>query len=336
VWLSNAGPSWSAALPGAHSSRAQASADDDGNASLDTRTLHYDQSTIAVHIERGDMGVAEAEILRWVRRAADAIVAYYGRFPVEEVDIIVRAAADGAMAGGTAYGGRRIIMRVGPETRRADLDADWRLTHEMVHLSFPDLDRRHIWMTEGVATYVESIARARAGQVPPEKVWWWMVTGLPKGLPADDDQGLDHTHTWGRTYWGGALYFFLADMMIRRETQNRRAVDDALRTILEAGGDGDARWPIERVVAAGDRATGTGVMSRLYEDMASQPMTPDLDTWFTRLGVRYRDDEIRFDDDAPLAHIRRAVTAPPRQNPTTTAAGRPASAPAARFPEHRS
>lgn len=280
------------------------------DASFHTQTLHYDASTIVVHIEDGDMGVDPADIVRWVRMGADAMVTYFGRYPVDQVDVVVRASANGSVNSGTAYGARRIVMNVGPDTRPADLDDDWRLTHEMVHLSFPDLERPHNWMTEGVATYVESIARARAGQVSAEKVWWWMVTGLPKGLPADGDRGLDRTHTWGRTYWGGALYFFLADMMIRRETNNRRSIDDALRAILDAGGDGDSRWPITRVVAVGDEATGTTVMSELYEEMARQPATPDLQAWFKRLGVRFANDEIIFNDDAPLAHLRHAVTNP--------------------------
>lgn len=308
---------WFAALAMIFTMISNAAADD-GGASFHTHTLRYDQSAIAVHIADDVEGVDQEEIVQWVRRAADAVITYYGRYPVAHVDVTVHAAPDGGLGSGRAYGGHRIVMSVGPATRPDDLEADWRMTHEMVHLSFPDLERRHIWMTEGVATYVESIARARAGQVPAEKVWWWMVTGLPKGMPAEGDRGLDHTHTWGRTYWGGALYFFLADMMIRNETNNRRTIDDALRAILDAGGNGGVRWSMERVVTAGDEATGTTIMSDLYDRMAGAPMAPDLEKWFRRLGVSYRNDEIVFNDDAPLTHLRRALTAPPSGKPVST------------------
>lgn len=284
---------------------------------FETHTLELGDAAVVVYIENGDMGVGQNEIIRWVRRAADALVAYYGRFPVDRVEIAVGKTSQGRIEGGTAYGGEQIVINVGPETRPSDLDEDWRMTHEMVHLSFPDLDRRHVWMTEGVATYVESVARARAGQIPPEKMWWWMVTGLPKGLPREGDRGLDRTHSWGRTYWGGALYFFLADLNIRLETDNRRSLNDALRGILDAGGNGNVHWDVARVTAVGDEATGTTVMTDLYEALAEKPVTPDLADWFHRLGVIYENDEITFDDQAPLAHIRRAVTAaaparPPR------------------------
>lgn len=271
--------------------------------------LEYGDSIVTVHIEQnGNMGVTEKEILRWIHRAADALVVFYGRYPVDHVDIAVGTTSQGRISGGTAYGGGEIVINVGPETEANDLDEDWRMTHEMVHIAFPDLDRRHIWMTEGVATYVESVARARAGQIPPEKMWWWMVTGLPKGLPAEGDRGLDRTHSWGRTYWGGALYCFLADVNIRLKTDNRLGLEDALRGILEAGGTGSTHWEIEQIVATGDQATGTPVMSDLYEALAEDPVTPDLDNWFRQLGVRYENEEVLFDNSAPLAHIRRAIT----------------------------
>ena len=56
---------------------------------------------------------------------------------------------------------------------------------------------------KGLATYVESIARAQAGELGVEQVWAGFVKGMPNGLPQSGDRGLDHTHTWGRTYWGG-------------------------------------------------------------------------------------------------------------------------------------
>jgi hypothetical protein len=82
---------------------------------------------------------------------------------------------------------------------------DWELTHEMVHFSFPSVERRHHWIEEGIATYVEPIGRASIGILTAEQVWGEMRRDMPQGLPEAGDQGLDHTHTWGRTYWGGAF-----------------------------------------------------------------------------------------------------------------------------------
>ena len=67
-------------------------------------------------------------------------------------------------------------------------------------------------MEEGMATYIEPIARAQIGRMTPERVWGDFVRDMPQGLPQAGDQGLDGTPTWGRTYWGGAIFWLLADV----------------------------------------------------------------------------------------------------------------------------
>jgi predicted metalloprotease with PDZ domain len=187
---------------------------------------------------------------------------------------------------------------------------EWVLTHEMVHLGFPSLARRHLWLEEGIATYVEPIARARSGDLLPEKVWLDLVEGLPQGLPENGDRGLDETPTWGRTYWGGALYCLLADVEIRERTAGRRSLDDALKGVIAAGGNISSRWPIERALEIGDRATGTDVLSRLYDKMAHHPFPVDLEAMWRRLGIAKAGTGVTFDDRAPDAALRREITAP--------------------------
>src|SRR5207249_11869616 len=138
---------------------------------------------------------------------------------------------------------------------------------EMVHLAFPLVDDTHRWLAEGMATYIEPIGRMRTGIISPERVWSDLVKNLPDGLPKPGDRGLNHTHTWGRTYWGGALFCLLADIEIRRRTQGRRGLVDALRGILAAGGNDQTDWSIERALHEGDRAVGVPVLEELYRTM---------------------------------------------------------------------
>ena len=112
-------------------------------------------------------------------------------------------------------GGASILFFLGTDLDAAQARRSWELVHELVHLGFPSLPRRNHWAEEGLATYVEPIARARAGELSAEKVWGDLVRGLPQGLPGRGDEGLDRTHTWGRTYWGSALVWLLADVEIR-------------------------------------------------------------------------------------------------------------------------
>ena len=49
----------------------------------------------------------------------------------------------------------------------------------------------------------------------------------------------------------------------------------------------------------------------LYEQMRATPVDVDLDALWRELGVSVIDGEVIFDEQAPLAPIRRAITAPP-------------------------
>jgi hypothetical protein len=266
--------------------------------------------TIEVAVAPGEIELGRQPLLDWIAAAGRAVAAYYGRFPVSRVQVLVIPAAGRGIGSGTTFGyrGAAIKVAVGRETLAEDLGRDWVMTHEMVHLAFPDVADEHEWIEEGIATYVEPLGRVQAGQLPVEKVWADLVWGLPKGLPQSGDHGLDHTPTWGRTYWGGALFCLLADIEIHERTQNRRGLQDALRAIVAAGGNVEVHWPLERTLELGDRATGVPVLRELYDRMKATPVQVDLPLLWSRLGVKAEGPTILFDDGAPLAHIRRTIT----------------------------
>lgn len=266
---------------------------------------------IEVAVAPGAIDLDRQALLGWIATSARAVTAYYGRFPVARVRVLVIPGSGRGIRSGTTfgYGGAAIKVTVGRETRAGDLPRDWVMTHEMVHLALPELLGAHEWLGEGVATYVEPIGRVQAGNLGVEKVWSDLITGLPKGLPERGDRGLDHTPTWGRTYWGGALFCLLADIEIRERTRNRRGLEDALRAVGQSGGNVEVHWPIERVFAVGDRATGVPVLQELYDRMKAAPVAVDLPRLWKRLGVGLDGREIAFDDHAPLASVRRAITA---------------------------
>jgi hypothetical protein len=249
-------------------------------------------------------------VLERIKLSAKAIVNYYRRYPVPEVQIDVSPHFGRGVSGGHASGwnGARIRLGVGKESTPADFAADWVTTHEMVHLAFPSQEDEHHWIEEGQAVYIEPVARARIGELTPEQIWGDMVRDMPQGQPANGDKGLDYTHTWGRTYWGGAIFCLLADVQIRERTHNQKGLEDALRAVL-AEGNIQSDWPLERAIATGDKATGVPVLHDLYEQMKATPVTVDLDSLWKKLGVRVVNGQVAFDDNAPLAGVRKAITA---------------------------
>jgi len=278
----------------------------------DDQTFRVGGSEITVSLAP-DLGPRPADVLFWVHQAADAVAAYYGRYPVPTLQLAIRSRRGEPVNSGTAYEGQRIVIHLDPSATPAELAKDWMLTHEMFHLGFPSLPRRYHYLEEGLSDYLEPLARARLGQLTEQQVWNDFVEGMPQGLPKPGDGGLDGTRAWGRTYWGGCIFWLLVDLEIRERTRNTHSLDDAIRAIVVAGGTGDATWPLEKMIRIGDAATGTDAIARIHALLGPKPFDPELDEVWRRLGVRKSGRNVMFDDNAPLASLRRAMTTRIRQ-----------------------
>jgi hypothetical protein len=253
---------------------------------------------------------ADDVIASWVESSAAAVEGYYGAFPVRRLLVLARPTVGTGSGFGTTMGhsGAAIAIDVGARSTPAELTGDWVLVHEMVHTALPDLEGPQHWLEEGLATYVEPLARRRAGTRTSAQVWGEWIEGMPHGLPEAGDHGLDETPTWGRTYWGGALFCLLADVEIRKRTNNTRSLGDALRAILATGGNIAQSWTVERVLDVGDAATGVPVLREQYDRMAHAAVPVDLGALWKSLGVSERGGALAFDDAAPLAAVRRGIT----------------------------
>jgi hypothetical protein len=83
-----------------------------------------------------------------------------------------------------------------------------------------------------------------------------------------------------------------------------------LQAILEKTGGYGFERDIDEVLRIGDAATGTRVLRDLYQQVKATPQSPDLELLWSRLGVPQDPETQPFDDRAPLASIRIAITAP--------------------------
>jgi len=274
-------------------------------------TVDIGASRIRVAFGPGTFDLPRAHILDYVAQSARSVAVYFGRFPAVSTRLLIlnTTTPGRAVRSGTAfgYGGAAIRLTLAAGVAAADLERDWVLVHEMTHLALPSLPRRQHWFEEGMATYVEPLARAQAGRLGPERVWAAMLRGMPEGLPRSGDRGLDDTPTWGRTYWGGALFCLLADIEIREATSGRLGLQHALRAILDHANI-EQKSAIEPLLQIGDRATGSTALSSLYERMRGAPYPIDLDDLWKRLGVRLVGGHVEFDETAPRAATRAALT----------------------------
>jgi hypothetical protein len=279
-----------------------------------TRRLQIGSATLQVDFATGALDLSDEMVLKRIEMAAHAVATYYARFPVPRARILIVPVADrSGVVQGTTWGDVGgwpgfTRIRLGQHTTQQELSADWTITHELVHMAFPTLPDDQHWMEEGLATYIEPIARVQTGELPAKQIWHDMLEGMPKGEPQPGDEGLDRTHTWGRTYWGGALFCLVADVQIRIATGNRKGLQDALRAIVAAGGTIDHDWPLTRALQIGDNASGSHVLTEQYRSWRTSPVRVDLEKLWQQLGIQRSGEQVELSAAAPYAKIRDAIT----------------------------
>ena len=269
-------------------------------------------SIIEVHGDLSQFTVLSREqIIGWIDIAVSGLHVFYGRMPVERVKVFIGTFEGSGVRNGTAFGtpSPHIRIRVGNETPIEMLERDWKMAHEFVHMAVPRMRREQMWLDEGLATYVEPLARYKVGNVTEAQIWKWLIEGVPNALTPGLDTGLDNTRRWGTTYWGGALFCLLADIELREATGNKLGLREALRVLVEHGHVIEKQGDAAEMLAEADAALGVDVLSGLYQRLSRSPFRVDLAELWRQLGVRLDDDgEVVFDDQARLAHIRRAIS----------------------------
>src|SRR3954463_4861840 len=151
----------------------------------------------AIHVAfaPGDVTLPREKILDWIKTSARAVSTYYGRFPVASLRLLMVPVNGPRVRGGTTWGYRGAAIRVllGSNASESDLRRDWIMVHEMVHLVLPDMPDRNAWLSEGLAVYVEPIARVQSGDLTAGEIWQAVMRDMPQGLPDAGDRGLDNT-----------------------------------------------------------------------------------------------------------------------------------------------
>ena len=153
-------------------------------------------------VRAGRHHAAQEKLLGWIRmsaRAVDLLRAVSRRL----------AAAAGARRWrahprrhDVGLSRRRHRIPLGRDSTEDVLQRDWVMVHEMVHTALPDMPDRYAWLSEGLAVYVEPVARVQAGDLNAREIWQAMMRDMPKSLPQAGDQGLDNTPAPGDAILG--------------------------------------------------------------------------------------------------------------------------------------
>jgi hypothetical protein len=273
------------------------------------------ETKLEVIIVPGRLSVSRADAVGWVRDGGAAVAEFWGGFPVKRAMVVLlptpghRKVAHGKVV---AAGGAGVALHLGAAATKELLYDDWILVHELFHLGFPSFWGEGKWLDEGLATYYEPIIRARAGWRSPRATWHEFSDDMGRGLDAVQRTGLERVSSFQGIYWGGAIVALLADVQTRSRTKGALGLEDGLRAVLARGGDASQVWSLDKVIKVVDGKLGAPTLRRLADAHSFAGAPVNLRGLLRDLGVQQVGGEVRLDDSAKLALIRRAIITPPR------------------------
>ncbi len=293
-----------------------------------TTTLEVAGATLDV-VQLGEQPAA-AEVTAWLLASARAVASLSGRFPVAHLNVIVvpRPSARPVLGGFFSRGGgpTALFFVSSQQTDLSDSDdhdasGRWALTHEFSHAHLPAVQAQDAWFNEGLATWHQDLLARRVGLVASdERFWQGLVDGLKTGAARAAEDGLTVTAAAARmhdtgayqhAYWAGAAIVLIAEVNAR---QHGASVDDVVLAIKRRHPSDDrARAALQLLHDAmqerGAVQVAAAAWERAYDDAKDRPF-PDAAATLRALGVLSDSDgNVSFDDAAPLAYVRHALTA---------------------------
>jgi hypothetical protein len=276
------------------------------------RTAHTEQSgaRLDFNLLGTPLAMGDAAAVEWVKGAASCVSGLFGRFPVDATVFVVPVdgANDVVFGRVMSLGGASVVLLFGDRARPADAHDDWVVVHELFHLGCPSFVGEGHWLEEGLATYYEPVLRERAGWMTEAELWSHFVREMPRGLRREGEPAnIEDRDDIDSTYWGGALFVFLADLQLRAGSGGARSMDDVVRTVLSIYGDATRRARLSDFVRTGDETTGFHVLANLYDGWAVHGQNVDLDALWRKLGIRMQGTGVALEDTAPLASVRKGI-----------------------------
>ncbi|MCY7296676.1 hypothetical protein [Alteromonas sp. a30] len=249
----------------------------------DSRTLLGEIKTETLHLHNTSLDVAIAgsatsrsnDWLSWLNVTAQAIESVYGRFPQTNVKVLIIPI--GKRSGPTPWGE---VQRGGYPSVHFFIDqtrpleefiADWTGSHELSHLFLPKLIPGARWMSEGIASYYQYVARARTGLITPHTAWRKLTQGFERGRRDFNQRALIRANKTMHVYWGGAAYFLLADIALRKQGSS---LDKVLEAFSRCCLPSFERWSPQRVAKQLDTLSNTTVFTQLLKKEASLRQFP--------------------------------------------------------------
>jgi hypothetical protein len=286
---------------------------------LSLHSLQLAGGELRVAITPGDPQPNQAQWLDWLQRGMEASAAVYGRFPLPSVQVLVIPVGEsrGEVPWGQVMRGGAAAMHlfVDQTDPYPDLLDDWTLFHELSHLYLPLVRRDDAWLSEGLASYYQTVARVRSGLIDAGTGWAKLRGGMDNGIE-QANPGLTYREAmagggWSRTrlmYWIGAAVFLRADIALRTRSDNVQSLDQVLGEFQRCCLPSRELWSADRLLGRFDEIVGRPLFRPIAQETLGNRGFPNIDHDLAAIGISRRTDgAMRIEPGAPLAGVARAI-----------------------------
>ncbi len=260
------------------------------------------------------------EINRWLVDIAQSVQNYLGDFPSQQTQIIL-ISKSGKKRGPVPWGdvsrgnGLGLLFVIAPSYNIEEFYADWTASHEFSHLLLPKIHYDDIWLSEGLASYLQNVIMAQAGQFSKEEAWLRIYKGFERGKKGADKiknepLSLTSSHRKGggrsgrtmRIYWSGALYFLKADIALRQQSGGKVGLKDVLLKLRNCCLKYSKTWSGATLSKKLDSLSNSKIFSSLYQEFSNGTQFPEYQSTYKQLGISFSDkNELSFKKNS-LAH----------------------------------
>jgi hypothetical protein len=264
---------------------------------------------VGVEVTRLGPRPTDDDIRHWLDRAIRTTASVGERFPREQVHFMVvpvRGPPDEVLFGMVRRGGGTSVLLVpSPDASVAELEGNWVAVHELSHLWLPPLRAKDRWVSEGIATYLQEVLRARCRLQSSERAWSRLLDGFERGRRSGtgrtltgESLSMNRTGTYHRVYWAGTAFALELDVRLREASNGEmtllRAISDAQHTW------GSGAQPVAASVFLGalQEASGATFIEALAQTYAGATDFPDT---AYAASPKYRDVRAQITEHADQA-----------------------------------